>query len=103
MRIRGRKKTRSFTQASLGNTKKGNRVVSMGMEPMSVNAQKHILLVFVLSVLFLGFFSTLGFVSKQLHNKSCNVRHACVIITGIITTMKLFILMAWRGFRALVG
>lgn len=70
---------------------------------MSVRAHKHILLVFVVSVLVFLFFSTLGFVSNQLHYKSCNVRHACVIITGIITTMKPFILMALRGFRALVG
>lgn len=85
-----------------------DKVVAMGMELMSVRAHKHILLAFVVSgcVFSFSFFffpSTLGFVSNQLHNKSCNVRHACVIITGIITTMKPFILLALKGFRALVG
>lgn len=77
----------------------------MRMELMSVLAHKHILLMFVVSVLgfCFFFFSILGFIPNQLHNKSGNVRHACVIITGIITTMNPVILMAWRGFGALVG
>lgn len=72
----------------------------MEMELMSIYAHKHILLLFVVSGFL--FFSNLGIISNQLHNKSCNVRHACVIKTGIIT-MKPLILMALGGGRVLVG
>lgn len=80
---------------------KRNKVDLMGMELMSPHAQTHPAHLCRVWDGFLGGVGgfTLGFISNQLHNKSCNVRHVCVIITGIITTMKPFILMAQRGFE----